>query len=158
MDIKGALKLITAILVSLSAGAIGSYFTAPAIPEWYEGLMKPALNPPSWVFAPVWTILYVMMGVSAFLVWKRGWNRRDVKKSMMVFGLQLVLNSVWSILFFGLRDPGLAMIGIILLWFSIVWTMILFKKVSKASFYLLIPYIAWVSFASYLNYSIWVLN
>lgn len=158
MEINSFLKLAIAIVVSEFAGIIGSIFTVSAIPTWYATLVKPTLNPPSWIFGPVWTILYALMGIAAFLVWKKGWDRKDVRKALAVFGLQLVLNAVWSIIFFGLHSPLWALVDIILMWLAIVWTMVLFYKISKPAMWLLVPYILWVSFATYLNYSIWILN
>ena len=152
------LKLITAIAVSELAGIVGTVFTVSAIPAWYTTLVKPNLNPPGWIFGPVWTTLYLLMGIAAFLVWNRGWSRRDVKAALGVFLLQLVLNAVWSIIFFGLESPLWALVDIALMWLAIVWTMALFYKISKPAMWLLVPYILWVSFAAYLNYSIWILN
>ncbi len=151
-------KLIIAVIVSELAGIIGSLFTFSEIPTWYATLAKPALNPPSWIFGPVWTTLYALMGIAAFLIWKKGLDRNDVRKALAVFGLQLALNTFWSIIFFGLHSPAWAFVNIISLWLAIAWTMILFYKISKPAMWLLAPYILWVSFASYLNYSIWILN
>ncbi len=158
MKLNSFLKLITTIIVSELAGIIGTIFTVSAIPTWYTTLAKPALNPPSWIFGPVWTTLYLLMGIAAFMVWKKGWDRKDVRKALAVFGLQLVLNAVWSIIFFGLHSPLWALIDIALMWLAIVWTMVLFYKISKPAMWLLLPYILWVSFAAYLNYSILILN
>jgi benzodiazapine receptor len=158
MTTRTFLKLAVAIVGTQLAGIIGSLFTFSAIPTWYATLTKPALNPPSWVFGPVWTTLYLLMGVSAFLVWQKGWARKDVKIALSVYVLQLVLNALWSIVFFGMQNPGLALVNIVLLFASIVWTMVLFFKISRPAMYLLIPYILWVSFASYLNYAIYALN
>jgi len=158
MKFNNFFKLAIAIVVAELAGAIGSVFTVSAIPNWYAGLVKPALNPPSWVFGPAWTTLYALMGIAAFLIWKSGWDKKEVKKVLGVFGIQLVLNALWSIIFFGLHSPGWALVDIIALWFAIVWTMVVFYKISKPAAYLLVPYILWVSFVSYLNYSIWMLN
>ena len=158
MNLRSSLKLISAIIISELAGIIGSLFTFSAIPTWYATLAKPALNPPSWIFGPVWTTLYALMGIAAFLVWNKGLDRKDVREALSVFGLQLVLNASWSIVFFGLHSPLWALVNIVALWLSIIWTMILFYKISKPTLYLLLPYILWVSFASYLNYSIWMLN
>jgi benzodiazapine receptor len=155
---KKALTIAASIAIAESAGIIGSIFTASAIPQWYATLAKPALNPPSWIFGPVWTTLYALMGIAAFLVWQKGISRADVKKALSVFGFQLVLNASWSIVFFGLQSPAWALVNIIAMWLAIVWTMILFYKISKPAMWLLVPYILWVSFASYLNYSIWMLN
>lgn len=158
MSFKKIGQLIIAIGVCEFAGAIGSLFTVRAIPVWYGTLEKPALNPPSWVFGPVWTALYALMGISAFLVYQKGWNRKDVKFALGVFGVQLLLNALWSIIFFGLRQPGIACVDIVLLWISILFTMMFFAKISKPASWLLLPYLVWVSFASYLNISIAMLN
>lgn len=126
--------------------------------DWYDALIKPALNPPSWIFSPVWTVLYIMMAVSAFLVWKKGWKRKEVRLALAMFGVQLALNLIWSPLFFGLQNPLLALVDIIVMLAAIIWTIILFYKLSRPAAYLLIPYFLWVSFATYLNFSIWWLN
>lgn len=164
-------KLIVAIAISESAGIIGSVFTMPSIQTWYAALAKPTINPPAWIFAPVWTILFALMGIAAFLVWKNGLNRQDVKIALGIFVGQLALNTLWSIIFFGMHNPGLAFLEIIFLWLAIIWTTIVFYKTSppssgiwtteghgKLAAYLLVPYILWVSFAAYLNYSVWMLN
>jgi translocator protein len=151
-------KLIIAIGVSQLAGIIGSLFTSPSIPGWYATLVKPELAPPNWIFAPVWTTLFVLMGIAAFMIWKRGLERKDVQIALGVFILQLVLNTLWSIVFFGMRAPGWALLEIGLLWLSILATIIVFAKISKAATLLLVPYILWVSFAAYLNFMIWTLN
>lgn len=155
---KNALTLITTIVISQSAGLVGAVFTSPAIPGWYAGINKPTLNPPSWIFGPVWITLYTLMGISAFLIWKKGWEKKMVRKALYVFGLQLILNASWSIVFFGLQSPAGAFAIIVALWLSILWTMILFHNISKPAMWLLVPYILWVSFAGYLNFSIWMLN
>ncbi len=163
MKFNNFFKLIIAIVVSEAAGIIGSVFTMPSIAGWYAGIVKPALNPPAWVFGPVWTTLYALMGIAAWLVWKQ-WDQGNpstklkVKIALAIFGLQLFLNAIWSIIFFGLQNPGWALIDIAALWLAIVWTMVVFYKISKPACYLLVPYLLWVSFASYLNYSIWMLN
>ena len=158
MKINNILKLVIAIVISELAGVLGSLFTMPSIPTWYATLIKPALNPPSWVFGPVWTMLFILMGIAAFLVWKRGLNRKDVKIALIVFIGQLALNALWSIIFFGLHNPGIAFIEIIFLWLAILATIIVFSKISRPAAWLLLPYIIWVSFAAYLNYSIRILN
>jgi benzodiazapine receptor len=158
MKINNTFKLIIAVVVSELAGIIGSIFTISVIPNWYAGLVEPALNPPAWVFGPVWTTLYALMGIAAFLVWKAGWERKEVRMALKVFGLQLFLNAIWSIIFFGLHNPGWALVDIVALWLSIIWTIAVFYKISKPAAYLFLPYILWVSFALYLNYSIWILN
>ena len=158
MRINNFFKLVIAIVVSELAGVIGSIFTVAAIPTWYATLAKPALNPPAWVFGPVWTILYALMGVATFLIWRKGWEKKEVKTALGIFGIQLVLNTLWSVIFFGLHSPGTALIDIIFLWLAILATIIVFAKISRPAAWLLAPYILWVSFAVYLNYSIWMLN
>ncbi len=155
---NNTLKLIIAIVVSELAGIIGSVFTTPSIAGWYAGIVKPALNPPAWVFGPVWTTLFALMGIAAFLVWKKGLDRRDVKIALGIFIGQLVLNTLWSIIFFGLHSPGGALVEIVFLWLAILATIIAFYKISRPAAWLLVPYILWVSFAGYLNFSIWQLN
>lgn len=168
-------------MVSEFAGIIGSIFTVSAIPNWYAALVKPALNPPSWVFGFVWTILYFLIGVSLFLVWKNNWETKnlilesrrktwnafserlwtgDLQKTnaIIIFGIQYFLNILWSFIFFGLHLPGLAFFEILALWFAIIWTIVNFYRISKLAAYLLLPYVLWVSFAAYLNYVIWILN
>ena len=158
MKLKNFSKLIIAIIVSELAGIIGSVFTAPSIAGWYAGIVKPALNPPSWVFGPVWTTLFALMGISAFLIWKKGLDRKDVKIALGIFLGQLALNTLWSSIFFGLHSPGGALVEIVFLWLAILATIIAFAKISKPAAWLLVPYILWVSFAAYLNYAIWALN
>lgn len=159
MKINNALKIILAITVCEFAGIIGSFFTAPSIQSgWYEALAKPAFTPPSWVFGPVWIMLYALMGIAAFLVWEKGWKRKDVKIAIGIFFAQLVLNTLWSIIFFGLQNIGLALLEIVILSLAILLTIIVFAKISRPAAWLLVPYILWVSFAAYLNYSIGILN
>ncbi len=163
MKINNIFKLIIAIVVSELAGIIGSVFTAPSIAGWYAGIVKPALNPPAWVFGPVWTILFALMGISAFLIWSSYAKapvdkKKGIKVALILFGVQLVLNTLWSIIFFGLHSPGGALIEIIFLWLVILATIIYFYKISKPAAWFLVPYILWVSFAMYLNLMIWRLN
>ena len=155
---KQSFKLIFALAIPLLAGFLGSVFTTPAIPIWYADLIKPALNPPAWVFGPVWTTLFVLMGISAFLVWKKGLEHKHVKIALGIFIGQLALNTLWSIIFFGLHSPGGAIVELVILWLAILATIIAFARISRLAAWLLIPYILWVSFAGYLNYSIWQLN
>lgn len=157
MKISNPFKLIIAILVAEAAGGIGAIFTTAAIPTWYVTLSKPALNPPNWVFGPVWTTLFVLMGIAAFLIWKQGIDKEKVREALKIFLGQLSLNILWSFIFFGLHNPGLAFLEIIFLWLAILATILSFHKISRAAAYLLIPYILWVSFASYLNFAIWLL-
>ena len=158
MNSSAIWKLSVTVGVSLAAGFVGSLFTASSVSTWYAGLLKPALNPPSWVFAPVWTTLYVLMGIAAFLVWQHGWERREVRAALAVFAVQLALNALWSVVFFGWRAPGAAFMDILLLWLAIAATVSLFSKVSRTAAWLLAPYVLWVSFAMYLNVGIWLLN
>ncbi len=139
-------------------GIIGAVFTTPSIPTWYATLVKPALQPPSWIFGPVWTILYFLMGVAAFLIWERRNTQKGVGVPLVLFGIQLTLNFVWSFLFFNAHALGLAVAEIAFLWLSIAACIVTFAKISKPAAALLIPYILWVSFASYLNYAIYRLN
>lgn len=152
------IRLIVCLAVTLGVGFAGSWFTAPAIGTWYAALRKPAFTPPDWVFAPVWTVFYAMMGVAAFLVWRAGSSSRWVAPALIAFGAQLGLNLLWSVVFFGWRQPGWAMLDIVALWVMIVVTMVLFAKVSTPACWLLAPYIAWVTFASVLNFELWRLN
>ncbi|MFA5108211.1 MAG: TspO/MBR family protein [Candidatus Micrarchaeia archaeon] len=142
------------ILLSLSAGFIGSFFTFDSISTWYQTLNKPFFSPPNWVFGPVWTTLYILIGISAYLAYES----KAGSPAMRIFGLQLILNALWSILFFGLKNPTLAFIELILLWISIAYMIKLFYKYDRLSAYLLIPYILWVTFAGVLNLSIALLN
>lgn len=151
---KKILKLIISIVLPFLASAIGSLFTANSVSSWYVTLIKPSFNPPSWVFGPVWTILYILMGISLYLVWIKKFD----KTAFTFFGIQLFLNALWSILFFGLKSPLFAFIEIIFLWAAILITIFYFYKINKISAYLFIPYILWVGFAAILNVSIIVLN
>ena len=155
---KKALKILAFVLVCELAGIIGSFFTAPSVPGWYAGLAKPPFNPPGWVFAPVWTILYAMMGLSAYLVYEKGPRRKEVRIALAVFAGQLLLNALWSMVFFGAHMILGAAVVIVLLWGMILASIWLFSRISKAAGYLLVPYILWVSFATVLNISLYVLN
>lgn len=153
------LKIITALIVCLSVGYSASVVTRPSIETWYVILEKPIFNPPNWIFMPVWTLLYIFMAVAAGLVWdKIKEQNEEVKKALLFFLIQLILNAIWSYLFFGLKNPMLALVEIILLWLLIYETYLKFIKINKISGYLLIPYLAWVGFAAILNASIWWLN
>lgn len=151
-------KLLIAMTGPLLAGFIGSIFTFEAIPTWYAELTKPSFNPPNWLFGPVWTTLYIMMGISLYLVWTRDGGKRLKRAALWFFFFQVFLNTLWSILFFGLKSPILAFIEIIMLWLSIGMTIILFQKFSRLAAQLLLPYLLWVSFATILNGSIMLLN
>jgi tryptophan-rich sensory protein len=151
-------KLLTSLLLCQLAGAIGAVFTASSVENWFPLLEKPFFSPPPWVFSPVWILLYTLMGISLYIVWEKGLQQREVKIGLLIFGIQLGLNIIWSYLFFGLRSPYYAFIEIILLWFAILLTIIQFRNISKTASYLLLPYILWVSFAMLLNHSLWILN
>lgn len=150
------LQLIGFILVCQLVGIVSSVFTVAAIDNWYAGLTKPSFNPPSWLFAPVWTVLYLLMGLAVFFVWEINDQRK--KKATNIFWLQLFLNGLWSFLFFGLNSPLAGLVGILFLWLAIVWTIKGFYPLSKKGAYLLLPYLAWTSFAAFLNFSLWRLN
>ena len=151
-------KLVVSIMACLAAGAIGSIFTRQAIPTWYATLEKPAFNPPNWLFAPVWTLLYILMGVAAFLVWRKGLDNRQGKIALIAFLVQLVLNALWSVVFFGLESPLYGLIVISVLWVAILFTVLKFYRISLAASVLMWPYLLWVTFAAVLNESIWLLN
>jgi len=151
-------KLIVSLIVCQLAGFVGSLFTTPSIPTWYASLAKPSFTPPNWVFSPVWISLFVLMGISLFLLWEKTLHYPGVRTAMFWFAVQLGLNMLWSILFFGLKSPFLALIGIIVLWIAIFLTILKSFRVSKLAGVLLLPYLIWVSFAAGLNYSIWTLN
>jgi translocator protein len=148
--------LLGFVAVCLTAGGVGSFATTPQIPTWYASLSRPPWTPPSWVFAPVWTTLYIMMGVSGWLVWRKSQSLHT--RAFLFFWIQLGLNALWSFLFFGWESPGLAFGEIVLLWLSIAATFWMFRKWSGTAALLLVPYLGWVSFASYLNFAIWQLN
>jgi tryptophan-rich sensory protein len=146
------LKLFLAIIICEGAGLIGSIFTFNAVNTWYVTLHKPFFNPPSWIFGPVWTILYLLMGVSLYLVW----NTKKI--TLKWFWIQLVLNMLWSVLFFGLKNPTVALLEIMLLWLAILMTVKSFWKYNRTASWLLLPYLLWVTFASVLNLFIVLLN
>ncbi|MBN1385797.1 tryptophan-rich sensory protein [Candidatus Woesearchaeota archaeon] len=151
-------KLIISLVVCQLAGIIGSIFTSSSIPTWYAAIKKPAFNPPNWIFGPVWITLFVMMGISLYLIWNLGLSTKAAKIAIIIFGIQLVLNTLWSILFFGLQSPFYAFIEIIILWIFILASIISFYPISRTASLLLVPYILWVSFAAVLNFYIWRLN
>jgi translocator protein len=152
------LKLFISLGVCQLAGFVGFIFTRPATSTWYAELQKPRFTPPDSVFGPVWILLYILMGIAAFLVWRRGFYHQVVKRALYIFGVQLVLNALWSFLFFGLRSPLAGLIGIFILGIAIILTIRSFLAVSRTAGLLIIPYFLWVSFATGLNLSIWWLN
>ena len=151
-------KLLVSIAICQVASVVGSVVTTPSIPTWYATLKKPWFTPPNWVFAPVWLTLFLLMGIAAFLVWRQSFRNREVRMALAVFTVQLILNVLWSVVFFGFRSPlaGLIVIGI--LGVAILLTLLYFFKVSQLAGFLLVPYIAWVSVAVALNTSILILN
>lgn len=157
MKINNTFKLIISLIIPQLAGGIGSFFTVGSVRDWYLVLVKPALNLPSWVFGPVWTTLFLLMGYALYLVWTDE-SRKSKNLAYWAFGIQMVLNALWSIIFFGLHSPGGALLEMILLWLAILATIITFAKISRPAAWLLVPYILWVSFAGYLNFMIWMLN
>jgi tryptophan-rich sensory protein len=174
-------KFIISVFICESAGIIGSFFTAPAISGWYDNLEKPFISPPNWVFGPVWTALFFLMGVSLYLVWTKNWKAKVSAKekkqkiwnslskklwtgswkeenAIAIFVLQLVLNVWWSVIFFGLQSPIVAFFEIIALWFAILYTIVNFYRISREAALLLLPYLIWVSFAAVLNFMFWQIN
>ena len=152
-------RIAIAVIVCLTVGYSSSTVTKSGVETWYPTIIKPVFNPPNWVFMPVWTLLFVLMGIAAGLIWdKIKEQNAEVKKALGFFLIQLALNAIWSYLFFGLKNPMLALIEIALLWLMIYETYLKFIKINKTAGYLLIPYMAWVGFAAILNASIWWLN
>ncbi len=151
-------RLVISVAAPLVVGGLSGFATSRGVAEWYPTLVKPSFNPPAWVFGPVWTVLYIMMGVAAFLVWRNGLDAPGVRIALTVFAIQLALNGLWSILFFGMQAPGWALVEIVLLWIAIGATVALFRRVGAPAAALLLPYWGWVSFAVVLNASLWWLN
>jgi len=174
-------KLLISIIICEMAGVVGSFFTTTEINGWYKSLNKPSFNPPGWIFGPVWTTLFVLMGISLYLIWenkwepknkinfknKKSWNKTSQKllsgswqkaNIIIIFATQLILNVLWSVIFFGMHSPEVAFFELIMLWFAILFTIINFYRISKIAALLLTPYILWVSFAGVLNYFVWILN
>lgn len=151
-------KLVISIVVCQGAGFIGSIFTTPAIATWYGGLNKPPFSPPNWLFGPVWIVLFLLMGIALFLVWRQGMHAPGVVIALIVFAVQLVLNILWSFLFFKLQSPLCGFIEIVILWLAIILTILCCARISRTAGVLLIPYIVWVSFAAILNFSLYKLN
>ncbi|MBI3036152.1 tryptophan-rich sensory protein [Candidatus Woesearchaeota archaeon] len=153
-------KLVASIALCQLAGIIGSVFTASSVSTWYATLQKPSFNPPGWVFGPVWTLLYLLMGISFYLIWNKSDNfrKKGAKVAASAFGIQLALNVLWSLLFFGLKSPIAAFVCIVALWLAVLVTIMKFNRISKAAAMLLMPYLLWVSFAALLNFSIVLLN
>jgi tryptophan-rich sensory protein len=151
-------SLILSVGICLFAGALGSFFTTPSIPTWYAGLIKPSFNPPNWIFGPVWTTIYVLMGVSFYMILASKAKKHLHTEAVQFFIAQLVFNILWSAIFFGWKSPCLAFGSIVALWILILFTIMRFYPIRKAAAFLLVPYIAWVSFAAILNFFIATLN
>jgi benzodiazapine receptor len=156
VDTQRWLMLIVFFAVCLGAGGLGSFFTASSVRDWYPKLRKPAGTPPSWIFGPVWTTLYLLMAVSAWLVWRE--YGRGALPALLIFFAQLALNIAWSGIFFGSRMPGVAFVEIVILWLAILFTIFVFYFLVPLAALLLVPYVLWVTYASYLNWGIWRLN
>ncbi len=152
------IQLVASIALCQLAGLLGSFSTIPAIPTWFTALVKPSFLPPSWIFSLVWICLYTLLGISFFIVWSKGWNRPEVKKATTFFFIQLFLNVLWSMFFFGLRSPLAGLIEIFFLWAAILLTMYPFFKLSRWAGFLLTPCVIWITFAMILNSSLWRLN
>lgn len=150
-------KLIASIFLCQMAGAIGSLATFQNIAGWYLALNKPFFTPPNWVFGPVWITLYLLMGIAFFMVWNKGLNKKT-KPALQIFGIQLGLNTLWSIVFFGFQSMLGGLVTIVLLWLAIAWTIAKFWKISRPAGWLLVPYIVWVTIATALNAAVWLLN
>jgi tryptophan-rich sensory protein len=182
MEFNKVAKLLLSIIICELAGVIGAVFTGPvSIGSWYKNLNKPFFNPPGWIFGPVWTAIFILMGISLYLVWSKKWSPKNKIKSgkvkvlnslsekflfgswqkaniILIFILQLVLNVLWSVIFFGMHSVGLAFFELLMLWFAIVFLIVNFYRVSKTSAWLLVPYILWVTFAGILNLVIFLIN
>ena len=151
-------KLIVSVAATVGLGLLGGIFTAPEIQTWYVHLQKPSWNPPNWLFAPVWTILYCMMGIALYLVWKADAVIDTKRWAIIIFIVQFALNFLWSYIFFREHQMGWAFVDIVVLWIAILCTIIGFSKINKTAAWLLVPYISWVSFAAVLNYTVWQMN
>ena len=150
-------KLIVSIVLPVAVGALSGFFTTTGIGSWYQTISKPSWNPPGWIFGPVWTTLYILMGIAFYLVWNSPESRAR-RTAMLLFGIQLILNFFWSFIFFDQQQIGMALAEIIALWIFILLSIFAFARVNNTAAWLLVPYISWVSFATILNYTIWKLN
>ncbi len=155
---KSIYKLIISIVIPLGVGAVSGFFTSSSVNTWFKILNKPSFNPPSWLFAPVWTTLYILMGISFYIIWKSHAKLEKRYTGYTYYWLQLALNFLWSFLFFYYKRPDLALVDIIILFIMIASTIISFRKVSKTAAWLLAPYLCWGAFATALNFEIWRLN
>lgn len=151
-------KALGAVLLCEAVGLLAGWVTQSSVTSWYPTLVKPSFTPPGWVFGPVWTFLYALMGIAAFLVWRRGFRYARVRSALTAFGVQLLLNGGWSFAFFGARSPALGLVVILFLWGTLAWTVDRFFRIRRVAGWLLVPYMAWVSYALVLNASIWAMN
>lgn len=158
IPLRSVLLFVACVILPLLIGAIGSLITYPDVTGWFAGLSKPWFSPPNWVFGPVWTILYILMGISLWLVIRNGWEEKHIRKALALFGLQLAVNLLWSLLFFGLQSPLGGLIDILVLLALIIGTILSFRNISLPASYLLIPYLCWVCFATLVNAAIVILN
>lgn len=159
MKISNTWKFIISVIICEGVGSLGAIFNIGSIDSWYTTLQKPFFNPPNWLFAPAWTILFFLMGVALYYVWKNYEQKKhQAQIAIKFFIIQFILNVLWSLFFFGWQNPGLALAEIIALWIFILVTLVKFYQVDKRAGYYLIPYLAWVTFAAALNFSIWYLN
>ncbi len=154
---RDILALVLLVGLCLGVGGLGGAVTAESVTTWYATLNKPSFNPPNWIFGPVWTALYILMGVAAWRVWRAA-DRDTARGPLAVFALQLAVNLGWSVAFFGLRNPGLAVVVILLLDLLVLATALMFRRIDRLAAWLLVPYLAWISFATLLNVTIWHLN
>lgn len=157
MKNRDLFSLILSIGICESAGFAGSICTAKSVSNWYSTLCKPSFHPPSWIFAPVWTTLYALMGIASFIIYNEK-DKKGAPLALFIFSLQLALNLLWTVIFFCMKTPFFALVEILFLWVTILLTIILFWSISKKAALLLIPYLIWVSFASILNFKLWRLN
>lgn len=152
------MKFIICLLIPILVGGAAGFFTTSEIPGWYSTIQKPSFNPPNWIFGPVWTTLYILMGIASWFVLKSKVPDAQKQTALILYGVQLILNFFWSFIFFKQHQLGWAFAEILLLWLSIFITIILFSRIHEGAAWLLVPYISWVSFASILNFYIWQLN
>ena len=157
-SIKNPGKLLIAVVIAHAAGLVGSVFTVRSVDTWYTTLAQPYFAPPSWLFGPVWLTLYTLMGIAAYLVWQKWQSDAESRVPLVIYFLHLILNAFWSIVFFGFRDPGTAFVVIMILLAIIFYLTLAFSRTDTYAGYLMVPYLTWVGFASFLNYYIWILN
>ncbi|MBK6936983.1 MAG: tryptophan-rich sensory protein [Chitinophagaceae bacterium] len=155
---NNTLKMIIAVAIPVIVGGLSGFFTVTGADSWYQTINKPSWNPPGWIFGPVWTTLYILMGIALFIVWKTDATGSVKKYAVLLFAAQMLLNFFWSFIFFSQQQPGWAFAEIVMLWILIFLTIFAFARINNTAAWLLVPYISWVSFAAILNYTIWQLN